>query len=208
MQNLIKGLVNIFQMANVLDVKKYLNGLLQIVESGEFADALVSAINTGNGLMQQRVFTHGQDVEGNSFGGYVGKKTTLGIESQRRLLSGARSTVQRNRIRRSNSPLTPYERKRVQAGRQIGYKDLEFNGELRRSIQVFIEDEKTVILAFNNSESALIARGQEQQIENIRQGRPGTTQGTGATLIFAFSDDEQREVVDQGVELIVNQVLK
>lgn len=190
------------------DLKTYLQGLREIVQSGQFADALVSAINTGNGLLQQRVFTRGEDINGNSFGSYIGRKVPLGIGSQERILLSAKSRVQKNRAKKSIETLTPYERKRVLAGRQVAYKDLEFSGELRRSIQVFIENEKEVVLAFNNDESALIAAGQEQQITNIRNGRPGTTQGVGATKIFAFSDDEQDEVVEQAVTLITEQILK
>ncbi len=195
-------------MAEVLDIKKYLQGLAEIVESGQFADALVSAINTGNGLLQQRVFTRGEDTLGQSFGKYVGRRVPIGIASRERLIAGANTRVKKNRAAKSIQTLTPYERKRTLAGRQIAYKDLEFNGELRRSIQVFVEDEKSVVLAFNNDESGLIARGQENQITNIRQGRPGTTNHPNPTPIFSFNDDEQNFVIDQGVTLIVDQILK
>jgi hypothetical protein len=195
-------------MAAVLDIKKYLQGLAQIVESGDFADALVSAINTGNGLMQQRIFTRGEDAEGNSLGGYVGKKIPLGIASRERIIAGANTRVKKNRAAKSIQTLTPYQRKRTLSGRQIGYKDLEFNGELRRSIQVFVQNEASVVLAFNNDHSADVAHGQEQQIANIRQGRPGTTRNSNPVPIFSFSDDERDQVIDQGVTLIVDQILK
>lgn len=186
---------------------KYVNELKKIVESGQFADALVGAINTGNGLMQQRIFTRNQDVEGNSLGTYIGKKSALGIEAQKRLLSQANSTVQRKRIKRAAVPLTPHMRKRVLRGRQVVSKDLELEGDLRRSIQVFIENDKEVVLAFNTDKQALVAAGQEQQITNIRNGRPGTTKGTGAIKIFAFNGDEIDQTIQQGTELVL-QILK
>lgn len=184
-------------------LSKYVNDLKRVVESGQFADALVGAMNTGNGLMQQRIFTRNEDVEGNSFGTYIGKRTALGIEATRRLLEKAKRPEQKARVRRAAAPLTPYMRKRVLRGRQVTRKDLELEGDLRRSIQVFIENDKEVVLAFNTDKQALIAAGQEQQITNIRNGLPGTTKGTGAIKIFAFNSDEIDQVIEQGTELVL-----
>lgn len=195
-------------MADLFSIRNYLNKLKQAIDSGKLGDALVSAIDYGNGLMQQRIFTRGQDILGQSFGEYIGRRRSLSLGAQQALLIKAKTSVQKRRARLAVSPLTPYQRKRVAAGRQIGYKDLEFEGEVRRAIQRVIENERTVTLAFNNDHSGLVARGQEQQIQNIREGRPGTTRHPNPTPIFTFSDDEINEVIDQATTLIVDQVLK
>lgn len=186
---------------------KFVDSLRAKVRDGNFGDALVSAINTGNGLMQQRVFTRGQDVLGQSFGGYVGRRRPISLVQQQRLLLLAKNRVARNRARNAINALTPYERRRVLFGRQVGYKDLEFKGDLRRSIQVALIDGRTVTLAFTTLLQANKAHGQEQQITNLRNGRPGTTRGTGATRIFAFSEQE-KQLVKQQAELAILQLIK
>lgn len=181
----------------------------QAYENGRFADALTGALNTGNGLMQQRVFTQNTDVKGQSFGEYVGKKQgKFSKDKIKKLVSATSNRTDRKRIRAAGGlELTAYQRKRALKGRQIAKKDLEFNGGLRRAIEIQVEDEKAVVLEFNNTDAALIARGQEQQIENIRQGKPGTTKGSGATKIFTLDDKEREQVNEQGLELI-NQILR
>lgn len=170
-------------------------------ENGRFADALVGSLNTGNGLMQQRVFTQNVDVKGQSFGKYVGKKRKARLQ-----VSSNRTQNKRNKAV-AGLDLTAYQRKRALKGRQIEKKDLEFDGGLRRAIEIQTENEKSVVLEFNNDLAAKIAKGQEQQIENIRSGKPGTTKGTGATRIFTFDEKEREQVTEQGQELIL-QILK
>ena len=58
---------------NILPEK--IQRLKEKFEGGQFADALIGAVNTGNGLMQQRIFTANEDVAGESFGQYIGKKS-------------------------------------------------------------------------------------------------------------------------------------
>lgn len=170
-------------------------------------DILISALNTGNGLMQARVFRANQDVEGNSFGEYIGKKVNLTEAQKAKLLSSTTSKTDLKRIKRNLSEsLTSYQRKRVNKGRQILRKDLEFSGGLRKSIEIQIENEKAGILTFNTDESALIARGQENQITNIRNGLPGSSKGDGVK-IFALTESEKSEVIDQ-VKILVNELLK
>lgn len=183
-------------------------GIKEAFENGKFGDALFAALNTGNGLMQQRIFTQNQDVEGNSFGQYVGKKSTQSTRSQVTALFLTKRKTEKKRINESAAQsLTAYERKRVNKGRQIAKKDLEFTGGLRRAIETQIENEKSVVLEFNNDEAALIAKGQEQQITNIRNGQSGTTKGTGAVSIFKLNSDEKEKITEQGRELIT-QILK
>lgn len=181
---------------------KKIEGLKEAFENGKFGDALVGALNTGNGMMQQRIFQETQDVKGQSFGKYVGKKRKA------RVLPITKNRTQNKRNKAiAGQDLTAYERKRALKGRQILKKDLEFSGGLRRAIETQIEGEKAAVLEFNNDLAAKIAKGQEQQIENIRNGGSGTTKGTGATKIFSLNDKEKETVVDQGSELI-KQILK
>lgn len=181
---------------------KRIEGIKTAFENGQFSDALTGALNSGNGLMQQRIFTQNVDIKGQSFGEYVGKKRKV-----RKITPGSNRTQNKRNKAVEGLDLTAYQRKRALKGRQVVKKDLEFDGGLRRAIEIQVEDEKTVQLAFNNDEAALISKGQEQQIENIRNGRPGTTKGTGATRIFTLDDKEREEVNEQGLELI-QQILR
>ncbi len=188
---------------------KKIEGIKQAFENGRFADALVGALNTGSGLMQQRIFQENVDTKGQSFGEYIGKKQGKFSKGKiKKLVSETKNRTERKRIRTAGGlELTAYQRKRALKGRQILKKDLEFEGGLRRAIEIQIQEEREVVLEFNNDLAAKIARGQEQQIENIRQGRSGTTKGTGATKIFLLDDKEREKVNEQGLELI-NQILQ
>lgn len=179
-----------------------IEGIKKAFENGRFGDALVGALNTGNGLLQQRVFTQNKDIEGNDFGEYVGAKKKQSDRSQLRKLFGTTSKTDKKRIKASAGlELTAYQRKRANKGRQIIKKDLEFNGGLRRAIETQVENERSAVIQFNNDEAAKIAKGQEAQISNIRQGKPGTTKGTGIK-IFTLDTKEREEVTEQGAELI------
>lgn len=183
-------------------LSKKIDGLKQAYESGRFGDALIGALNTGNGMMQQRIFNQNQDVKGQSFGVYIGTKRKA------RLLPATSNSTQNKRNKAvAGQDLTGYQRKRALKGRQILKKDLEFSGGTRRAIETQLENDKAAVLEFNNELAAKIARGQEQQIENIRNGQSGTTKGTGATRIFNLNDKEKETVVEQGAELI-KQILK
>lgn len=173
----------------------------QAFDNGRFADAMIGAINSGNGLMQQRIFQENTDTKGQSFGKYIGKT------SKARLIKSKNKTQNKRNKAIAGLDLTAYQRKRALKGRQILKKDLELDGGLRRAIESKIENEKSVVLEFNNDLAAKVAKGQEQQIENIRNGRSGTTKGSGATRIFTFDESERKEVTEQGRELI-NQILK
>lgn len=181
---------------------KRIEGIKTAFENGQFADALAGALNSGNGLMQQRIFTQNTDIKGQSFGEYIGKKRKV-----RKITPGSNRTQNKRNKAVAGLEITAYQRKRALRGRQIAKKDLELEGGLRRAIEIQVEDEKTVQLAFNNDNAALIAKGQEQQIENIRNGKPGTTKGSGATRIFTLDDKEREEVNEQGLELI-QQILR
>jgi hypothetical protein len=178
-----------------------INKLKDAFEKGRFADALLAALNTGNGLMQQRIFQQTTDVEGNDFGAYIGKATKV------KRIKISKNPLQNKRNKALiGQNLTPYQRKRASKGRQVLRKDLEFTGGLRRAIETIVENDKAVVLEFNNDQAALIAKGQEAQITNIRLGQKGITKGVGIK-IFSLNQAEKQEVTEQGRELIT-QILK
>lgn len=189
-------------------LSKKIEGLKEAFQNGRFGDALVGALNTGNGLLQQRVFQNNQDVMGNSFGFYVGVKSKQSDRAQLKQLFGTKSKTDKKRIKSAAAQsLTSYQRKRAAKGRQTAKKDLEFYGGLRRAIETQVEGEKAAVLQFNNTQAAKVAKGQEQQIHNLRSGGKGTTKGTGAPRIFTLDEKEKEQVVEQGAELI-KQILK
>lgn len=182
-------------------LQRQVDNIKSAVENGRFGDALIGALNSGNGLMQERIFSNNKDIDGNSFGGYVGKKAERSTRQQ------AVTAVQKQRVKAlAGLSLTTYQKKRVLAGRQIDHKDLEFTGALRKSIETQVEDERSAVLQFNNDDAALIAHGQEQQITNLRGGGKGTTKGTGAVKIFSLDTDEVKQVGEQGA-ILINQII-
>lgn len=187
---------------------KKVQNLKAAFDSGRFADALVGSLNTGKGLMTQRIFTGTEDVEGNSFGQYIGKKSKQSDRAQVKGLFGTTSKTDKKRIKaNAGLELTRWQRIRANKGRQVAKKDLFFTGGLSASMEVQVENEKAVVLAFNTDEMAKIAHGQEKQIANIRAGKKGTTKGDDPVKIFNLNDKERGQVVEQGAELI-KQILK
>jgi hypothetical protein len=92
-----------------------------------------------------------------------------------------------------------YGKKRETAGRQTGYKDLEFEGSLRRSIETAKTDNKQVVIAIVNEQTAKIAGYQEQQV--------GKKRGSGVAPIFTLSQSEFEQVKAEG-DAAIAQVIK
>lgn len=84
----------------------------------------------------------------------------------------------------------PYKRKRENAGRQVTRKDEEFNGSLRRSIEAVTVNNRRAEIRITNAENAKIAGYQEQQIANIRAGRPANEASGLRVPIFELSPSE------------------
>lgn len=183
-----------------IDPKILLNKIKNLkdrVRNIDFSDVFVAALNTGNAMMQQRIFQENKDVLGNGFGEYIGEKKFLTDRQKKRLLGSTQSRTTLARIQRNiGRRLTPYQRKRVNRGRQIVRKDLELEGELRRSIEVQVINERAAALMFNNDKAVLVAKGQENQITNIRETGRGSVYGNGVK-IFALNDNERKQVLDQ-----------
>jgi hypothetical protein len=100
-----------------------------------------------------------------------------------------------------------YGKKRETAGRQTGYKDLEVDGSLRRSIETVRVNNNQVAIAITNDQTAKIASYQEQQIGNIRAGQNAKTGTAAPAIIFGLSQGEFDQVQAEGNEAI-GQVIK
>lgn len=97
-----------------------------------------------------------------------------------------------------------YERDRAREGRQIARKDLEFNGTLRRAIEVVSIDNTKAEIRITNDHQADIARWQEQQIANIRAGRPANEESGLRVPIFELNEVE-RDIAQTTTRELINQ---
>lgn len=84
----------------------------------------------------------------------------------------------------------PYARKRRRAGRQTARKDEEYNGTLRRAIEVVTVANNRAEIRITNARQADIARWQEQQVYNLRNGRPANEASGGRVPIFELNPTE------------------
>lgn len=85
-----------------------------------------------------------------------------------------------------------YKRKREKFGRQTEYVDLEFKGDLRRSIVKGTKNGK-IVIGFNNDNSAEIAEGLEERYN---------------TTIFAASEQEAKNAAAIGEKYMIDQLTK
>lgn len=154
----------------------------------DYGEALLVGVNAGMGLMKNRIFNQGQDKFGVSLGKYVGKKTGVKAGNKIRKLRIAKEL-------NFDDGLTDYEKERLRDGRQIGYKDLELTGDLRRGVVIGQESNVRVICWIPNDFLFTIAKYQEEQIASIR-GDADPAQ------IFALSDDEKKAVEENTKEAI------
>lgn len=95
-----------------------------------------------------------------------------------------------------------YARDRRREGRQTTNKDEEMTGSLRRSIQVVVINNALVEMRIVNDHDADKARWQEQQIYNIRTGKPANEASGGRVPIFQLSDTERSIVQTTTRELL------
>lgn len=102
-----------------------------------------------------------------------------------------------------------YERDRARKGRQIAKKDLEFNGSLRRAIEVVTVDNTKAEIRITDLDQADIARWQEQQIANLRAGRNANDVSGLKVPIFELNETEldvtrttTRDLIRQKFEFI------
>lgn len=120
----------------------------------DFSDALVVGVNAAKAAMQNRIFNKGLDAGNTPIGSYKGPKKAVNRGRLSDFLVGTSDNIS----------LSQYEKKRVKAGRQIRYKDLEFTGTLRRGIVVVKENQTAVSCQIPSDELAVIARSHEEYI--------------------------------------------
>jgi hypothetical protein len=157
----------------------------------DIATALEAGVNAARGKMEFRIFNDGEDSEGNKLGKYVGKKTGLSAKNKKKILG---KDENRKFLAGAQKAFSPYEKKRIKAGRQIRYKDFENTGTLRRGIVVLRETEKRVICAIPSAELRTIAKGLEEQTGKIL--------GKGTLKVFAASKSERQVLIDNTTEAL------
>lgn len=97
-----------------------------------------------------------------------------------------------------------WERYRQERGRQVARKDLELEGSLRRAIEVVTVNNTKAEIRIVNETSAQIARYQEGQIYNLRNGYAGNESARGRVPIFEFSAEEV-EIVNNTTRVLLAQ---
>lgn len=167
--------------------KDQLNGI-------DYSAALLQGANASMGEMKVRIFNDGKDKSGVVFGKYTGKKKLLFVVNAEK--------IRRMRIAEGlgiDDGFTDYEKKRLKAGRQVTYKDLEFTGDLRRGVVIGKDSETRIICWIPNDDLFKIAKYQEEQIGKIK--------GQEFVVIFSLSDDERKTLKDQ-TRLAIKQLLQ
>lgn len=168
--------------SNIDGVIQRFKDLSNKMHYADVSDALVAGVNAARGEMSNRIFNQGKDTAGQSLGKYKGKKKKVDAKKlfkkkKRDFLAG------------TADEFSPYELKRIRKGRQVRYKDLEFEGALRRGIVVIKETSQRVVCAIPNDKLLLIAQGQEEQLN---------------TTIFGLSKEE-RETMDTNIKEALKQ---
>ena len=97
-----------------------------------------------------------------------------------------------------------YGQYRANRGRQIGRKDLQFTGSLNAAIDTVTVNNTKAQIRITDPDSANIARWQEQQIYNLRNGLPANSESGGKVPIFELNADE-RDIVKTMTRELLNQ---
>lgn len=97
-------------------------------------------------------------------------------------------------------------RERQRNGRQVAVKDLEFQGTLRRAIEVVTVNNLRAEIRITNDDSAKIARYQEAQIYNLRNDLPHNAATGKFVPIFELSKDELEIVQTTTRELLAQKL--
>jgi hypothetical protein len=160
--------------SNIEQIIKRLQQVVQEAATVNVSDALLAGVNDAKAQMEQRIFGTGKDKENKPLGKYAGKKSKLTSRKFANQTSKKgivlKKAVHKNAAASGEESFTEYEKKRLSKGRQIGYKDLEFYGSLRRAIVTANEGTDKAVCVINNEQEALIAEYQEKQIGKIRGG--------------------------------------
>lgn len=173
---------------NIDEIITNFKKLADSADSVDYSEALLVGVNAAMAQMKFRIFNNGLDNQLVSFGKYTGKKK--GLRSSNKV------KISKMRIAEAldlEDGLSDYEKKRLRAGRQVGYKDLEFTGDLRRGVVDGKVSNIKVICWIPNDDLFKIAKYQEEQIGKIR----GET-----VVIFSLTEDERLLVVDNTKEAL------
>lgn len=166
--------------SNINDVIERFKKIQTDAKNIDFSEALAVGVNAARGEMSNRIFNQGKDSKGTPLGPYKGRKKKANpkfkSEAVKKFLVG------------NLTDFSPYMMKRINAGRQVNYKDLEFTGDLRRGIKTVKKNNEYVVCAIVNDKLILIAEGQEQQLK---------------TTIVSLSESER-----ETLKLNVNAALK
>jgi hypothetical protein len=191
--------------SNLEEILKRLQQVATQAEAYDFSAPLIAGLNAALGLMKYRVFNTGKDSKGISFGKYIGKRTRAtnrkfkakkyGDPDNEKDKKNKRKRLKAN-VDPSNNSYTEYEKIRLSRGRQVNYKDLEFNGDLRRAIVVAKVGDTKAAIVIPNKELYNIAQWQSKQISKI----------VGQELkIFSFAAEE-REINQTTFTELLNQL--
>ena len=101
---------------------------------------------------------------------------------------------------------TNYAKYRSDRGRQSNKKDLQFSGSLKSSIVVLTINNNKAVIKINNPLNTKIARGQENQISNLRVKRKGNTKSASPISIFYLSKEEQLIMKETTKRLILQKI--
>lgn len=159
------------------------------LENVDYTQALVAGVNAGRAAMSNRIFNQGKDVGGSMIGSYGGKRKGRNVNKlfakskKKEFLIGKEEDG-------PQTEFTDYEVKRIKAGRQIRYKDLEFTGTLRRGIIVVTESPQRVVCAVPSPRNVDIIKYQEEAIQSE---------------IFRLNDAEQA-LMNSNIMGILNQL--
>lgn len=180
------------------NIEQIIGRFKELAEKGEsldFTEALTVGVNAALGQVKQRVFNTGRDAQGIPFGKYTGRRSRA---TKRRYLGrdfGDETKKERKKLRKGIKPhvlgeqFTEYEKERIARGRQIKYKDLEMNGDLRRGIKVMTENPQKVVASIPNEKLFQISQWQELQISKI----------IGMKVNIWGLSDEERELMKTNI---------
>lgn len=167
--------------SNIDEIVERFKITVEKAKQTDFSDALLVGVNAAKGRMQNRIFTEGLDAGKVPIGSYGGKKKVASLK----LLEGRNKEFLVGDVK--TLLLSAYERKRLAAGRQIRFKDLEFTGALRRGIVVIKESQIRVICAIPNEDLFKISQYQEEYI---------------GAKIFELSDEERTILKENTIEAV------
>lgn len=165
----------------------------------DVSQALLLGVNAAKGQMQERIFNEGLDSNLIALGVYTGRKIRS-INQSRNLTKKEESVKQR--LFGNQQDFSEYELIRLGGGKQVRYKDLQFDGSLRRGIVVVADGSTKVNCVITSDDLFKISIYQEEQIAWIRAGKPGRPGGERVKIFSPSKDEAQfmRENITEAIK--------